>query len=496
MRIEALGHEKIRVRSPLTCEVGFRPVRALLRHGPLARHPGRARPGRGHHRGAVDRRAGYAVDHAHLPHRRHRQPRDRGVRGQGQASGQGQLRERQGRHQQSNGENVVLNRNGEIRLLGQARPRGRPLPGSGRCRRCSSRTGDDQVKAGTKLCQWDPHHVPILAEFKGKIRYEDVIEGKTLKIERDARRGTVRKQVIEHKGDLHPQLVLEDSKGQALALYPIPERAYIEVDEGVTVGPGELLAKTARDISGTEDITGGLPRVTELFEARRPKDPAVISEIDGVVELGDKKRGKRTIIVRALGDKDEVIQEQEHAVPAGQAPARPQGRRRARRRGAGRRPARAPGDPAHHGRGRPFRSTCSRRSRTSTARRASVIDDKHIEIIIGQMMRKVEVKDPGDSEFLPGAVVDRFRFRTENEQPAQGAQEALDRTDAAARHHQGIALVRVVHLGRQLPGDHQGLDRSGHRRPPRLPGRAEGERDPRSHGARPGPASGITTALA
>ena len=111
--------------------------------------------------------------------------------------------------------------------------------------------------------------------------------------------------------------MLEDAKGEALALYPIPERAYIEVDEGVTVGPGELLAKTARDISGTEDITGGLPRVTELFEARRPKDPAVISEIDGVVELGEKKRGKRTIIVRALGEKGEVIQEQEHAVPQG-----------------------------------------------------------------------------------------------------------------------------------------------------------------------------------
>ena len=100
------------------------------------------------------------------------------------------------------------------------------------------------VKAGDTLCQWDPHHVPIISEFAGKIRYEDLVEGKTLKIERDARRGSVRKQVIEHKGDLHPQLVLEDKDGQPLALYPIPEKAYIEVDDGVKIGQGELLAKS------------------------------------------------------------------------------------------------------------------------------------------------------------------------------------------------------------------------------------------------------------
>src|SRR5262249_59159136 len=112
-------------------------------------------------------------------------------------------------------------------------------------------------------------------------------EGKTLKTERDARKGVVRRQVVEHKGDLHPQLVLEDKNGQPLALYPIPERAYIEVEDGAPIGAGELLAKSAREAAGTQDITGGLPRVTELFEARRPKDPAGISESDGVVAQGE-----------------------------------------------------------------------------------------------------------------------------------------------------------------------------------------------------------------
>ena len=411
MRIEALGHEKIRVRSPLTCESGFgvcaRCYGMDLSRGCLAERglavgiiaaqsigePGTQLTMRTFHIGGT---ASRAIEESEVKAKRPGKVSFANLKVVTNSAG----------------ENVVLNRNGEIRLLDK---RGRevdryPVPTGAQV----FVADDDQAKAGTKLCQWDPHHVPILAEFKGKIRYEDVIEGKTLKIERDARRGTVRKQVIEHKGDLHPQLVLEDSKGQALALYPIPERAYIEVEEGVGVGPGELLAKTARDISGTEDITGGLPRVTELFEARRPKDPAVISEIDGVVELGDKKRGKRTIIVRALGEKGDVIQEQEHAVP--------QGKHLRVHKGDDVRAGEAlvdgqlePQEILRITGEEAVQEYLLKEIQNVYRSQGVTIDDKHIEIIIGQMMRKVEVKDPGDSEFLPGAVVDRFRFRTEND---------------------------------------------------------------------------------
>jgi DNA-directed RNA polymerase subunit beta' len=411
MRIEALGHEKIRVRSPLTCESGFglcaRCYGMDLSRGTLAERglavgiiaaqsigePGTQLTMRTFHIGGT---ASRAIEESEVKAKRPGKVSFANVKVVTNSAG----------------ESVVLNRNGEIRLLDK---RGRevdryPVPVGA----AVFVKDGDTVKAGASLCQWDPHHVPILAEFKGKIRYEDVIEGKTLKIERDARRGTVRKQVIEHKGDLHPQLVLEDSKGQALALYPIPERAYIEVDEGVGVGPGELLAKTARDISGTEDITGGLPRVTELFEARRPKDPAVISEIDGVVELGDKKRGKRTIIVRALGDKGEVIQEQEHAVP--------QGKHLRVHKGDDVRAGEAlvdgqlePQEILRITGEEAVQEYLLKEIQNVYRSQGVVIDDKHIEIIIGQMMRKVEVKDPGDSEFLPGAVVDRFRFRSEND---------------------------------------------------------------------------------
>jgi DNA-directed RNA polymerase subunit beta' len=174
------------------------------------------------------------------------------------------------------------------------------------------------------------------------------------------------------------------------------------------------MAKTARDISGTEDITGGLPRVTELFEARRPKDPAVISEIDGMVELGDKKRGKRTIIVKALGAKDEVIEEKEHAVA--------QGKHLRVHKGDEVRAGEALVDGALDPHdilaitGEEAVQGYLLREIQNVYRSQGVgIDDKHIEIIVGQMMRKVSVKDAGDSEFLPGAVVDRFRFRKENE---------------------------------------------------------------------------------
>jgi DNA-directed RNA polymerase subunit beta' len=218
---------------------------------------------------------------------------------------------------------------------------------------------------------------------------------------------------MEHKGELHPQLVLEDKNGEALALYPIPERAYVEVEDGQAISAGDLLAKTSREIGGTQDITGGLPRVTELFEARRPKDPAVISEIDGIVELGDKKRGKRTIIVKAVDEKGSVIEEREHAVPQGKHLRVHKGNE-----------VRA-GDPLVDGplvpqdilmiNGEENVQEYLLNEIQNVYRSQGVpIDDKHIEIIVSQMMRKVQVADPGDSEFLPGAVVDKFRFRQEN----------------------------------------------------------------------------------
>jgi DNA-directed RNA polymerase subunit beta' len=412
-RIEGLGFEKISVRSPLTCEAGLgicaRCYGMDLSRGSLAERglavgimaaqsigePGTQLTMRTFHIGGTASRAVEETEvrakragHVHLNNVRSVENRK--------------------------GEVVVLNRTAEAILNDE---RGRELD------RYSLPMGSvlsvedgKKIKAGAVMCRWDPHHVPILAEFDGVVRFEDLIEGKTLKVEREGKgkNASTRRQIIEHKGDLHPQIILEDTEGNPLALYPIPERAYVEVEDGQKLRAGDLLAKSSREIGGTQDITGGLPRVTELFEARRPKDPSVISEIDGVVELGDKKRGKRTIIVRALGPKGEVIEEHEHSVPQGKHLRVHKGDEV------------LAGDPLVDGplvphdllriNGDEVVWLYLLREIQNVYRSQGVpIDDKHIEIIVGQMMRKVQVNDPGDADFLPGAVVDKFRFRTEND---------------------------------------------------------------------------------
>ena len=237
------------------------------------------------------------------------------------------------------GQQVVLTRNGEISLLD---PKGRELEKYEVPAGANLLVDENQeVKPGTVLCQWDPHSIPILAEVGGKVRYEDVIEGETMRVEKDPS-GHLRRMIMEHKGDLHPQVVLEDASGKILDFYYLPEKAHIEVTEGTQISAGTLLAKTPREVSGTQDITGGLPRVTEIFEARKPKEPAVIAEIDGTVELlGEKRRGKRTIIVRS-----ESGIEREHLVLARQALAGARRRLRPGRRGLGRRAAGAARHPA------------------------------------------------------------------------------------------------------------------------------------------------------
>ncbi|MBI3273349.1 MAG: DNA-directed RNA polymerase subunit beta' [Planctomycetes bacterium] len=306
------------------------------------------------------------------------------------------------------GERVAINRNGEMLLMDD---KDRELE------RYSVPAGSifsveegKEVKPRTLLIQWDPHSIPILGEKAGIIRYEDIVKGETLSEEIDARSGVKRRIIIEHKGDLHPQLVIEDEKGQILGVYAVPEKANVEVQEGEKVEPGHMLAKTPREVSGTQDITGGLPRVTELFEARKPKEPAVIAEIDGLVEVGEKRRGKRTIIIR----NEETGVEKEHLVPHGKHLLVHRGDR-----------VRA-GEPLVDGPLVPhdiLRISHEEivqqyllRSIQDVYRSQNVtIDDKHIEIIVSQMLRKVKISKTGDSDFLPGMVVDKFHFRKEND---------------------------------------------------------------------------------
>jgi len=322
-----------------------------------------------------------------------------------------ELREAVGRAKQERGiahKTISLKRNGEIFILDS---KGRELE------RFSVPLGatllveeGGKVKAGEILCRWDPHMAPILAEDTGIVRYADIVEGETMRLEED-RSGFKRRLVVEHKGELHPRIIVEDDSGKILEFHYIPARVYVEIEEGQKVFPGTMLARRPREAGGTQDITGGLPRVTELFEARKPKEPAVMSEIDGVVELSqEKKRGKMTIIVR--NPESEI--EKEHYVPHDRHLRVHTGD-----------PVRA-GDQLTDGplvphdilriAGEAELHKYLQREVQNVYRSQKVpIDDKHIELIVSQMLRKVRVERPGDTSFLPGEVVDRFRFRHEND---------------------------------------------------------------------------------
>jgi DNA-directed RNA polymerase subunit beta' len=306
------------------------------------------------------------------------------------------------------GQQVVLTRNGEILLLD---PKGRELEKYEVPAGANLLVEENQeIQASTVLCQWDPHSIPILAEVGGKVRFEDVIDGETIRMEKDPG-GHVRMIVTEYKGDLHPQVVLEDPSGKILDFYYLPEKANIEVLEGKTISAGTLLAKTPREVSGTQDITGGLPRVTEIFEARKPKDPAVIAEIDGIVEiLGEKRRGKRTIVVKSEAgiEREHLVSHGKHLrvhsgtfVRAGEAlvdgPLVPHDI------------LRISGEEA-------VQHYLTREIQNVYRSQRVEINDKHIEIIVSQMLRKVRVESIGDTTLLPGSVMDKFEFRAANQE--------------------------------------------------------------------------------
>ncbi|MCK4277079.1 MAG: DNA-directed RNA polymerase subunit beta', partial [Phycisphaerae bacterium] len=274
-----------------------------------------------------------------------------------------------------------------------------------------------KVKQGQRLVGWDPHRIPILAEASGLARFQDIEEGETVRVEAERGRGTAAKQrfvVIEHKGEKHPRIVIEDRTGKILDVHFLPAKARIEVVEAQSVKAGELLAHQPREVSGTQDITGGLPRVTELFEARKPKEPAAMAEISGRVELRtDKRRGKMTIIVRSEAD-----MEREHHVPHDRHLLVHTG------------DYVDAGDPLTEGplvphdilsiRGEEALQQYLLSEIQAVYRSQGVtINDKHPEIIITQMLRKVNVESVGDSELLPGDVIDKFRFRQENERLAK-----------------------------------------------------------------------------
>jgi len=400
-KIQELGLERIQVRSPMTCEAPLGMCKkcygmdlstgALVEEGLAAGiiaaqsigEPGTQLTMRTFHIGGT---ASRDVEESEIKCRR-----------------AGKVRYAKIRSVVNNdGKNVVLARNGEV-IIVDAKDRELETYVIPNGATLMVNEGSE-VEVGQVICQWDPHSVPVLAEVGGRARYEDCIEGRSMHVEHEAT-GHIRRTIIEHKGDLHPQIILEDSTGKILDFYYLPERASIEVDAGHQITAGTILAKTPRESGGTQDITGGLPRVTELFEARRPKDPAIIAETDGEIELvAEKKRGKRVINVRA--EDGSVV---EHIIPHGKQ-LMVHANDVVKAGDALVRGPLVPHDILRVSGVEAVQQYLLHEIQNVYRSQRVQIDDKHIEIVVSQMLRKIRIEDVGDTDLLPGVVIDKYEF--------------------------------------------------------------------------------------
>jgi DNA-directed RNA polymerase subunit beta' len=319
------------------------------------------------------------------------------------------------------------------------------------------------VTRNLKLAEWDPYTLPIITERAGKVEYIDLMDSVTLVERMDEVTGLTSKVVVDYKQggksiDLRPRLQLKDEKGEVVRLpnntdarYFLSPDSILSVDNGAQVAAGDVLARIPREGSKTRDITGGLPRVAELFEARRPKDHAVIAETDGRVEFGKDYKAKRRVIVK----NDETGEETEYLIQKGKHVSVQEGDFVRR------------GDPLVDGPRVPHDilkvmgvealSDYLVNEIQDVYRLQGVkINDKHIEVIVRQMLQKVEILDPGDTTYLAGEQVDRMEFDRENqklmkdERPAVAMPVLQGITKASLQTHSFISAASFQETTRVL----------------------------------------------
>ena len=320
------------------------------------------------------------------------------------------------------GDFVVMNRNGNIAIVdfpegkdkGRERERERyPIVYGAKIKKANG----SKIKAGERLAEWDPYTVPIITEMSGMVKFGDVNEGVTMEERVDERTGLSTKVIIDFKDlDKRPRISIKDTSGKTARLskttearYLLPVGSHINVKEGQMIAAGDAVAKIPRETTKTKDITGGLPRVAELFEARKPKEFAVISEIDGVVSFGKDTKGKRKVVVTP-----DVGEPREYLIQRGKHINVHEGDRV----GAG--------EPLMQGSSNPhdILNILGEKALANYLvdevqeiyRLQGVrINDKHIEVIVRQMLRWVRIKEVGDTEFLVGDQVEKWRFEEENQ---------------------------------------------------------------------------------
>jgi len=361
----------------------------------------------------------------------------------------------------SAGANIVMSRNCEVALFdGNNRERARHRVPYG----AKLLVDDGQsVAKGTKLAEWDPYTLPIITERSGVVHYVDLIEGLSMREVVDEATGIASKVVVDWKqqprgAELRPRVTLRDERGEELVLanglearYFMSVDAILSVENGTKVNAGDVLARIPRESSKTRDITGGLPRVAELFEARKPKDHAIIADIDGRIEFGKDYKSKRRIIVKA-DDGTEL----EYLIPKGKHISVQEGDYVRR------------GDPLMDGNPVPhdilkvlgveaLAQYLINEIQEVYRLQGVKINDKHIEVIVRQMLQKVEITDPGDTTLLVGEQVDRVEFDIENSKaireagrPASGTPVLQGITKASLQTHSFISAASFQETTRVL----------------------------------------------
>ncbi|MBT4224324.1 MAG: DNA-directed RNA polymerase subunit beta' [Opitutae bacterium] len=311
---------------------------------------------------------------------------------------------------------------------------------------------EGRIKKGEILARWDPHNIPILSEKSGRVRFSDMITGVTIRKEFDESTGREAYTVTEHKEDLNPQIEIVDEDDVLQATYSIPTGAMLSVAEGDKVARGASLAKTPRQATKTQDITGGLPRVAELFEARRPKEAAEMAKIDGIVSLSGTVRTKKRLLVT----NEETGDIEEHLIPHGKHIIV------------------QIGDVVHKGQsltegsadphdildilGPPAVYDYLLREIQKVYRAQGVtINDKHIEAIVSRMLSKVRISDPGDSEYFWGEQISKHAFMEANSEiseaggkPAEGEPILLGITKASLETESFISAASFQETTRVL----------------------------------------------
>ncbi|MDL2285723.1 DNA-directed RNA polymerase subunit beta', partial [Desulfovibrio sp. OttesenSCG-928-F07] len=314
------------------------------------------------------------------------------------------------------GQLMVLGKSGQISIVDeQGREREKYILPNG-----SKLLVEDgqEVKKGQIMAEWDPFNEPFVSEVDGMVRFTDIIEGKTVQEKVDEATQISSHSIIEYRStNFKPSITVLDEKGEPQlrpgstlpALYPLPVGALIMVKDGMDIKAGDIIARKPRESSKTKDIVGGLPRVAELFEVRKPKDMALVSEIDGMVNFSGETKGKRKLVVTP-----EVGEAKEYLVPKGRHITVTEGDFVE----AGE--LLTEGHPELHDilrtKGEKFLANYLVEEIQDVYRFQGVtIDDKHIEVIVRQMLKKLTVLDPGQTSFLVGEQVDKQEFKEEND---------------------------------------------------------------------------------